>query len=187
MQSMRKSYFFRFVVLATIFSATIAGLVYYFSVEKLPIYDFEYTRDSKPILKMFDKDWYWLVSSSREEYSPDFTLRYKTPDRNPRNFGKLIIKVLREDNKFAGFTAYYKETFFKGILLYVGVDREFRGKGYGRKLTDYAVKDLFSRGCTIVWLVTRTDNTKARNLYKKLGFTETKIYDGFVDYEIRKK
>jgi len=187
MAGIRRSSFFKMVLVISACSAFMAGLVYYFSREKVIIHDFSPMRDTKPILNIFDKDWYWLVASSRQEYSPAFTLKYRTPDKDPKNFGKLIIKVLRDDDKFAGFSAYYKISFYEGKLLFVATDQAFRGKGYGEKLTRHAINDLFKRGCKVVKLVTRTNNIKARNLYKKIGFTETYVGEGFVYFAIHKK
>lgn len=173
-----KSYLFKLLAVVAVFAILTTGLVYKFYKEKSPITDFVYSRDAESILKIFDKDWYWLVLSSRDEYSPDFTLKNKTPDKDAANFGTLNIKVMREKDKLAGFTAYFKQKFYEGYILYVSVDSDFRGKGYGEKLTKYAVNALFEDGCSVVKLVTRVDNVRSRALYKKLGFQE----NGFEDH-----
>jgi len=187
MLNVRKSSLFKLFVITAACSVFIAGLVYYFSEEKTLIHNFSPARDTKPILDLFDKDWYWLVASSRDEYCPAFTLKYRTPDRNPRNFGKLIVKVLRENGTFAGFAAYHEKSFYEGYLLFVAVETAFRGKGYGERLTRHAIKDLFKRGCKVIKLVTRTSNTKARGLYKKIGFKETRMDDEYVHFALYKK
>ncbi|KKP29756.1 MAG: Ribosomal protein S18 alanine N-acetyltransferase [candidate division TM6 bacterium GW2011_GWF2_30_66] len=186
-KSLFKNNIFKFFAVTAISAMLVAGLVYKFYSEKSPITDFVYSRDAESILKIFDKDWYWLVASSREEYSPDFMLKNRAYDRDPAHFGKLDIKVLRENNKLAGFTAYFNKKIYEGFLLYVGVDRDFRGEGYGEKLTNYAVEDMFANGCNIVKLITRTENIKARSLYKKLGFEETLVDGGYVYYTKYKK
>ena len=184
---MRKSSYLKLIAITVACSLCIAGLVYYFSGNRVPVYDFVELRDTQPILEMFDKNWYWLVEASRDEYSPEFMLQNRTPDKNPRNFGKLIIKVLREGDKTAGFVAYYKKSFYEYKLLYLAVGRAFRGKGYGYELAKYALQDMFSRGCRLIKLVTRENNIKARSLYKKLGFTEYLVEDGFAYFKMRKK
>ena len=127
------------------------------------------------------------MEAERDQYSPEFMLKYRTPDKNPRNYRTLIIKVLREGDKTAGFVAYYKLNSFTYKLLYLAVDKDFRGKRYGMRLAKYAIQDMFARGGKIIKLVTRVKNKKARSLYKKLGFKETLIEDGFVYYALRKK
>ncbi len=161
-----------------------AGIFYYLSVSRGPIYDFDYARDSQEILNIFERDWYWLVASSREHYSPEFTLKYRTPKRNPLYFGRLRIKVLREGGAFVGFVAYFMETPNLGDLRFLAVNSEFRGKGYGAKLTRYALNDLICMGAKRIQLVTRTNNIPSQKLYKRLGFYETSRDDeGFVYFE----
>ena len=169
--------------------ALFAGLAFWWYGQKsFIIENFNPKRDTKPILEIFDKNWYWLIESTREEYSPEFMLEHRTPDRNPKNFGKMKIKILRDRGKLAGFITYYKLSVFRGKLLFVGVSSQFRGKGYGTKLVNYAVNDMFNNmGCSIVELITRTDNVRSRGLYKKLGFSETPLEKGFVQYTKYKK
>jgi len=187
MHAKKGSNFLKFLLVLGIFSLFIAGLFYFFAGERGPIYDFKYERDAKPILKIFDKDWYWLVASSREDYSADFMLKNKVPPGGgPEKFGELVIKVLLEDGKLAGFVAYHKKKFYEGFLLFLAVDKAFRGKGYGEQLARYAIDDLFEQGCSVIRLVTRTNNTAARKLYKKLGFDEALIEDGFVYFQVFK-
>jgi Acetyltransferases len=187
-KSFFKSNLLKLLAVAVVGALLATGLVYKVAYsEKSQITDFVYSRDAESILKIFDIDWYWLVASSKEEYSADFMLKNRTYDKDPANFGKLTIKVLRDNDRLAGFNAYFKKKFYEGFLLYVGVDRDFRGKGYGEKLTKYAVNDMFADGCSVVKLVTRVANTKARSLYKKLGFEETLIDNGYVYYTKYKK
>ncbi len=160
------------------------GISYYLSVSRGPIYDFDYARDAQEVLAIFERDWYWLVSSSREHYSPEFTLKYRTPKRNPLYFGRFCIKVLREGDAFVGFVAYFMETSDLGDLRFLAVNPEFRGKGYGDKLTRYALNDLICMGAKRIQLVTRTDNIPSQTLYKRLGFYETsRDNEGFVYFE----
>jgi len=183
----KRSSLLKYILLVSVFAVSAVGLFFYLTKEKSNIYDFDYARDAKEILDIFDKDWYWLVAHlTPEEYSADFMLKNRAYDQNPANFGKLIIKVAREGDKLAGFTAYFKRRFFEGFLLYLGVVRDFRRKGYGKKLMLYAINDLFNKGCSVIRLLTRTDNV-ARKLYEKLGFKLYHEEPGFVYYEKYKK
>jgi len=180
-----RSKWLNFMLWLVLFGGVTAGLIYYLSLEKGPIYEYDAKRDKKDILSLFDANWYWLINVPRGHYSPEFTFKYKTPKRDPRYFGKLIIKVLRENNEFVGFTAYYKVSFYKGQFLFLAVDKAFRGKGVGTKLARYAVEDLFKRGCSVVFLWTRPNNP-ARFLYKKLGFKKKKIDGELVYFSVTK-
>lgn len=158
----------------------IGGYVYYTS-NKGPIYEFNAERDTQAMMDIFNQNWYWLLASP--DSSPTFMLKHRTPDTNPLHFGSLHIKVLREQNKLMGFTAYFMENQEEGRILFVAVAHEFRGKGYGKLLTERAMKELFALGATHLALWTRVSNLPAQRIYKDLGFKETFDDNGYVFFE----
>ncbi len=166
-----------------------ASLFYYYApqptfVQAGPISDYVDARDRQEILNMFETDHHWLVSS--EDYDPEFTLDNRAPNkRESRYFGQLKIKVLRENDQFVAFVAYYMKNFFLGQLLFIAVKPEFRGKGYAQKLMRFALDDMKKMGASMVALVTRTTNLSAQGVYKKMGFTISHEEDGFVYFELR--
>lgn len=155
--------------------------IYYANMQQGPIYDFNPARDTQPIMDIFNKNWYWLLAS--EDSSPAFMLKNRTHDTNPMHFGSLHIKVLREEDKLAGFTAYFMENSQEGRLLFLAVDHDFRGKGYGKTLAQYAIKQLFNMGATHIALWTRVSNLPAQRIYKELGFKEIFDENGYVFFE----
>jgi ribosomal protein S18 acetylase RimI-like enzyme len=166
--------------------AALAGGIWYYAAPRASytIADYNPATDKAPILAIFDKDWYWLVASPREEYSVEFMLDYRAPDPNPLYLGAMRIKVLREGNAFVGFVAYYIERVGVGKVLFLAVNDEFRGKRYGQKLLEYAIGDFASMGIKKVVLVTRIANTMSRPLYERIGFYEVRRDDeGFIYYE----
>jgi len=174
------------IVLASVLvTAFGGGIWYYTSAARTPIYDFEFTRDTEPILEMFKKDWYWL-DASHDQYAPEYIvykLKNRTPHINPLYTGSMRIKVLREQDQLVGFITYHKEAADSGRILYLGVKSEMRGKRYGEQLVHYAIDDLIRMGSKKIRLVTRTDNEAAQKLYKRVGFLETSRSDGFVNFE----
>jgi len=166
-------------ITATVLSA---GILYYAFAPRGPIYDFDPARDTQEILAIFEHNWHWLISS--DDYSPEFMLKHRAPSKDPLYVGSLHIKVLREQNKLAGFTAYYMKKKGLGQLLFLAVGQEFRGKGYGEQLVQYVLKDFADMGASCVRLVTRTTNFPAHRLYNRIGFHEIKPHeDGFVYFE----
>ncbi len=154
---------------------------HYYMQEKGPIYEFDPQRDTQPILALFDQNWHWLIAN--EGSSPAFYLKYKTPDTNPLYFGKLKIKVLRENNDLIGFVAYFMEYPDEWRLLFLAVDEKYRGKGYGTTLAQYAMSEMIKQGAKKIMLWTRLANP-AQNIYKKLGFVESYYTEsGFIFYE----
>lgn len=182
----------RFIkVSALIFSLGLIGATayYYYAPTPVPIISdsivpFDYARDAEHIKQIFIDDKYWLLSS--EDYDVEYMLHNKAPNkREPRYIGKLNIKVLYENNQFVGFIAYYLKNFFLGQILFVDVKQEFRGKGFAQMLVKHAIEDMKKQGATMIVLVTRTSNTSAQSVYKKLGFTVSYEEDGFVYFELR--
>ncbi len=161
------------------------GSFYTIQVKKLHgIIDFNYERDQNFILDIFDKNWYWLIDdASSPNFSVEYMMRYLTTNNNPATAGRLTIKILYEHGKPAGFNAYYMKHFYLGMLRFVAVYEEFRSKGYGKKLVDYALQDLQSRGAAKVRLVTRTSNISAQKVYKASGMHVTEQEEGFVWFE----
>ncbi len=158
------------------------SIYYQPTIEQGPIYHFSPTRDTKEIMDIFHKDWYWLLAS--DESSPAFMLKHRTHDANPAHFGSMHIKVLREDDgRLAGFTTYYMETPQQGRILFVAVGRDFRGKGYGKTLALHAMQELFKMGANHVALWTRVANLPAQRIYKELGFTEKFEQNGYLFFE----
>jgi len=158
--------------------ASIAVAGWWF-INRSPIEELNYDRDAKEILKIFDRDRYWLLSSA--DYSPEFMLKTKSPNAyDLRYYGQLNLRVLWEKGFFVGFTAYYMKTSTLGFILFMAVNPEFRGKGYGEMLINYDFADLKRMGATRAELTTRTDNERALKLYKRVGMVETSFVDGFV-------
>ncbi len=154
------------IMLASALCITLgAGVWYYSSSVRTPIYDFEFARDTEPILAMFKEDWYWL-DASHENYAPEYILyklKNRTPHINPLYTGSMRIKVLREQDQLVGFITYHKEGADSGRILYLGVKAAMRGKRYGELLARYAIDDLISMGSKKIRLVTRTDNLADRS------------------------
>ena len=159
----------------------VGAYVYYVTSNQGPIYDFNPTRDTQAVMEIFNKNWYWLLASP--ESSPAFMIKNRTYDTNPLHFGSLHIKVLYIKDKLAGFTAYHLGNPQEGRILFVAVDHEFRGKGYGKVLAEYAMKELFAMGVTHIALWTRVANLPAQRIYKDLGFKEIFDENGYVFFE----
>lgn len=163
------------------------GILYYVSVPSGPIYDFDPARDTQEILKIFEDDWYWLIES--KDYSPEFTLKNRAPSKDPLYIGSLHIKVLREQDKLVGFTAYYMKKKRLCQLLFLAVGSTFRGKGYGEQLVRYVLKDAVNLGADRVRLVTRTANFPAQRLYNRIGFTQVGAREDnefvYFEYDLR--
>jgi GNAT superfamily N-acetyltransferase len=98
------------------------------------------------------------------EKAIDFALK------NSSSFGGFILEGYNEDNKVIG-TVVINKTGMNGyipenILVYIAVDKTYRGKGYGKQIMIKAIE--LSEGD--IALHVEKDNP-ARFLYEKVGFT----------------
>ena len=165
---------------------TVFALVVYFTFffKKTcgPVEDYVATRDRGAVIELFKANWYWLIASS--DFSTEFMLDHKAPDKNPRYIGSLRFKVLRVDNQLVGFTASYMKKKGLGRILFLVIDERYRGKGYADILMKCTMDDLITLGSRRIILLTRESNVKAQSVYRRLGFQQYK-YDpqGFVHFE----
>ena len=64
----------------------------------------------------------------------------------------------------------------KGLVSNVAVDRNERGKGYGRQLMVFGLQELKKKGCEQAYLRVHVENKPAIFLYESLGFTKAERY-----------
>jgi ribosomal protein S18 acetylase RimI-like enzyme len=157
------------------------GLFFYFRNAD-HIYPFDEKKHTLPILELFEKDRYWL--SATPNYSAVYMLKYRAKDWNLSSINKLKLNVLEENGNFVGFTGYHlKENPEIGKILFLAINKEYRGKRYGEKLARYAINQLVKMGAKIIVLSTRVENHSAQNLYRRMGFIETGQDNTFMHFE----
>lgn len=141
--------------------------------------DFDYKRDASFILDIFKNNWYWLIAEG-SDFSPEYMLKHKASSRAPEHMGNETIKVMYVDGKPVGFVTYYSLKFYEARIHFVAVDQSCRSRGYGLALVRYALNELTKQGYKKISLVTRVNNYSAQAIYKKAGFKESHINNGFI-------
>ena len=81
--------------------------------------------------------------------------------------------LIDNEGKVKGYISLY-QVLDEVNILYIYVDKELRGKGYGKALFNEALKGITIKNYK-VFLEVRVSNTIALNLYTKLGFKEYAI------------
>ena len=156
---------------------------YYQSTGNIKPYDA--ARDKAFIMKVFKDNWYWLLSDYTPNYDVEFMLDHRAPTaEDMSDAGKLILRTYVIDGTPVGFIHYYEDVLKVGRILFMGVGKDYRGKGYARELVKYVVGDLKKRGMLTIRMYTRTDNTRARKLYDSLGFKQIWTDGAYMIYEI---
>ena len=67
---------------------------------------------------------------------------------------------------------------------YIG-EKEFWGKGIGKKMLSFAILECKKREIRRIILRVRNDNERAIRLYRKFGFTEETIENGIIQMKIQ--
>lgn len=65
---------------------------------------------------------------------------------------------------------------WRGQIESVRISSEFRGKGLGRTMFEWAIEECRNRGCGLVQLTTDKSRADARQFYEALGFSAS--HDG---------
>ncbi len=102
----------------------------------------------------------------------DLADRMAQPWFDPAGF---FLAVDTRRDVLAGFhwTKVHDES--AGEVYVVGADPAYQGSGLGKALTTIGVRHLHGRGLRTVELYVDGDNTAARKLYEKLGFTQAAV------------
>lgn len=139
------------------------------------VYEFnDDERDIRDVEQTFQDDFYWLTT--RDSYDVRAMLTRRTSEfADPAVNNNMSIYIMRDKatDLFIGFVTFFRLSFYKGQILFVSVNKAFQGKGYGQKLTEFALDKMKKMGMLKATLFTRLDNTKARKLYERVGFKES--------------
>jgi len=112
-----------------------------------------------------------------------------TPQRDIQRTGlQLILEdskvgsifVLKEDGSVVGMVSllWTISTALGGKVAFLEdmiIKPEYRGKGYGKQLVDYAIAHAKKVTCKRITLLTDTDNDAAQHFYKRLGFHDSSM------------
>ena len=91
------------------------------------------------------------------------------------------LYVLESDGQFIGMTTlclYQCPTGWKAWIEDVVVDRNYRGKGYGKLMIEKVIEQCRKRGEVTLMLTSRPSRVVANQLYQSQGFEkrETNVY-----------
>jgi ribosomal protein S18 acetylase RimI-like enzyme len=107
------------------------------------------------------------------------------------NSDKCVTKVYINEDEPVGFVNYTKEVYLApfienpfsfnqskpiqskrhGVIHLLGVSEENQRQGIGRTLVLEALKAMEDKGVEVVFVATAANNTAARSLYEKCGFS----------------
>ncbi|MGN2611071.1 ribosomal protein S18-alanine N-acetyltransferase [Aliivibrio fischeri] len=80
-------------------------------------------------------------------------------------------RVMLVDEQVVGYF-YAQNVVGEVTLLNIAIDPAHKGKGFGRKLTEFFIDMCMEQKAESAWLEVRESNTKAISLYESEGFNE---------------
>lgn len=95
--------------------------------------------------------------------SKDTEVNKYLDELNDHSTGEVIIN--KENNELIGYVFVRKDSGNEGFIYNLIVQPKYRGKGFGKMLTDDAVKKLCGHDLTV-----KKTNYRAIQLYKDYGF-----------------
>lgn len=174
------------IIISLLLLTIVCSAAYYFKgmwVGNTGIVEFNYERDKKQVEQLFKDDWKtMLTDESLHTYSVDFMLKNKSSSQQDKR-NNLIMRVWRENGDVTAFLAYYKKSLYNWQLLFLIVNKDYRGQGRSKKMVKYGLDDMVARGAVRIDLNTRTANKPARSLYEKhFGFKRTSGCETYTQY-----
>ncbi|MDH5807157.1 MAG: ribosomal protein S18-alanine N-acetyltransferase [Candidatus Methanomethylicaceae archaeon] len=83
-----------------------------------------------------------------------------------------VYLVIVEDEKIIGYSIGIIRFKDLGHIISIAIDKDYRGKGFGKKLLKETIDNLIKMGVKKIRIEVRESNEIAINLYKKFGFIE---------------
>ncbi len=166
----------KILILGSLFATLLTGFFCYYYFKPTALIDFNNSQEQVTFLQKLFKDNMYLLVSEDSDFSLDFMLKNKVSRAYEPTMPLHTMKLYQDPHgRLAGFTTYYHPYMHQrghALILFLVVDKEFRKKGYGKKMLEYVLKELKKEGCTSAELAVRVENLEAQKLYKKLGFYE---------------
>lgn len=173
------------LAIGTLLLSAAVGIYFYFA--RTQVVSFYYEHDADAVRELIKKDWELLFSHDNDLRPEDIEemMKYGVLEkRGGRSSAPAIIKVILADGAARSAIVYYRQRQARGYIQFLVTDANYRGRGYGRMLMNYAIKDLFRQGVSFIHMSTRLDDSIARKLYESLGFKEQMRDGNYIEYRL---
>lgn len=127
------------------------------------------------VRKANESDLPYIAESENKIFSRPFSEEQILTDFMSATHSVLICENGTERAGYAVFSTVSDES----ELIRIAVGEKFRRRGLGEKMISFFLSDETNRELSVCFLEVRESNHAARNLYKKLGFTEIYVRKGY--------
>lgn len=93
--------------------------------------------------------------------------------------GSVIFLGAVENDNLAGIIWAYRKPFLNETRVHlrdIAVNSDYRGRGVGTLLENKLMEVMKAEGIKTIELMAMSHNEGARNFYKKLGYSETRVF-----------
>lgn len=158
---------------------------YWFFKGVIPIYPYQAELDRTALVDMFKQNHFWLTTEENLESSVkrfEWQLDTLSSGHGLWSHGDLKVYVYRVGGEARAFIAYYPAGYSNADILYLVVNEKHRCQGCASALMNFALEDLKNCGFRKIELLTRLINERARGLYERFGFRESRREGPLVYY-----
>lgn len=143
--------------------------------------NYNYLRDCSEIVGLIREEWSKLfLQPSYDDKMINKMLVKNRPFSIAYQDKQLHIRVLRDEDKIAGFATYYYPAPTVGHIELLAINKQFRSKGLGKKLIEYVTTEMAKQGVKTLQLYVYPTNPEAIKFYTHLGFTVKAHYPGYM-------
>lgn len=136
------------------------------------ITNFDYKKDMPTLEKLIKKEWKNLFPMPQfDKKLVTKMFQYQQPGDWEHPDKTLLIKTVFDNRNLVGFVTYFMATPTVGRIELLAIDPQFRGKGYGKKLTQAIINEFKQKGAHAVELYVYDYNHEAISFYEHLGFS----------------
>jgi ribosomal protein S18 acetylase RimI-like enzyme len=139
-------------------------------------------KDKNNFMRILLDNWFWMIDGE----TIDNAYKYENQLNTKKTLGYekeiLNVRVITVDNRIAGFSTFHKYDEKVARIQFLCIEKNSRRMHLAEKLIKSVINEIFkNKEIEIIMLTTRSENTRAHNLYKKFGFEEIHTADS--EYE----
>jgi dTDP-4-amino-4,6-dideoxy-D-galactose acyltransferase len=97
-------------------------------------------------------------------------------ENSVRSEEQVVFLCETEQKQAVGFITCNVGENRLGQIGLIGIDREYQGKGFGKRLLGKAIRWFYEQDINHISVVTQGRNIKSQNLYQKAGFLTKSVY-----------
>jgi ribosomal protein S18 acetylase RimI-like enzyme len=149
--------------------------------------------DKEEFMRILNDNWFWMIQGESKQDDSNYRKQLDTKRAYGHENEILNARMITVNDNIAGFSTFHKYDEKIARIQFLCVDKKFRRMHLAEKLMKYVIREIFQdKDTEMIMLTTRSENIRAHNLYKKLGFEEVPTHgtelesDGTIIFVLRR-